>query len=55
MTRWLVQEPIPFPIFNGDPLMPAQLSKSALIENIVKVVGDEFTKRNVKDVLEALA
>jgi nucleoid DNA-binding protein len=35
--------------------MPSQLSKSALIESIVKVVGDDFTKRNVKDVLEALA
>jgi len=35
--------------------MPSPLSKSKLVDSIVKIVGDEFTRRDVKTVLEALA
>src|SRR4051794_14645843 len=35
--------------------MPSQLSKSAIIESIAKVVGGDLTKRNIKEVIEALA
>ena len=34
--------------------MPSPMSKSALVEAITKIVGDKVTKREVKDVLEAL-
>lgn len=33
--------------------MPSPMSKSALIEAITKIVGDNLTKRDVKGVLEA--
>jgi len=35
--------------------MPSQLSKTALIQSIAKTVGDKLSKRDVKDVVEALA
>jgi nucleoid DNA-binding protein len=35
--------------------MAKPLSKSSLIDSIVKIVGDGFAKRDVKEVLEALA
>jgi nucleoid DNA-binding protein len=33
--------------------MAAQLSKSAIIQNVAKLVGDKLSKRDVKEVLEA--
>jgi nucleoid DNA-binding protein len=35
--------------------MPSPLSKSKLIDSIVKIVGDDFSRRDVKSVVEALA
>lgn len=31
------------------------LSKSATVDAVLKIVGDDFTKKNIRDVLEAFA